>query len=90
MWVLYPVIPPLRRQRQLDLCEFKVNLVYIGSSKAACSDSSISNKTKDTRVCLREKFFAFHCFREVSLCVCQKARIQKREMEADTEMKPSP
>jgi hypothetical protein len=28
-----PLIPALRRQRQLDLCEFKVSLVYIGSSK---------------------------------------------------------
>jgi hypothetical protein len=28
-----PLVPALRRQRQVDLCEFKVNLVYRGSSK---------------------------------------------------------
>ena len=27
-WWCTPLIPALRRQRQVDLCEFKANLVY--------------------------------------------------------------
>jgi hypothetical protein len=30
-----PIITALRRQRQVDLCEFKVRLVYIESSRPA-------------------------------------------------------
>jgi hypothetical protein len=30
-----PLIPALRRQRQVDLSEFKANLVYRASSKTA-------------------------------------------------------
>jgi hypothetical protein len=30
-----PVNPALERQRQVDLCEFKANLVYILSSRTA-------------------------------------------------------
>jgi hypothetical protein len=33
--MVLPLIPELRRQRQVDLCEFKATLVYIGSSKIA-------------------------------------------------------
>jgi len=29
------LILPLRKQRQVDLCEFKVSLVYRGSSRTA-------------------------------------------------------
>ena len=30
-----PVIPALRRQRQVDLCKFKASLVYSASSRTA-------------------------------------------------------
>jgi hypothetical protein len=30
-----PLVPALRRQRQMDLCEFKASLVYIVSSRTA-------------------------------------------------------
>jgi hypothetical protein len=30
-----PLIPALRRQRQVDLCKFKARLVYIVSSRIA-------------------------------------------------------
>jgi hypothetical protein len=37
IWVWWPrtLIPALRRQRQVDLCEFKASLVYIVSSRIA-------------------------------------------------------
>ena len=36
VWWLTPLIPaPLRRQREADLCEFEVSLVYRGSSRTA-------------------------------------------------------
>ena len=30
-----PLVPAFRRQRQVDLCEFKTSLVYIESSRTA-------------------------------------------------------
>jgi hypothetical protein len=34
-WWHLPLIPPLRRQSQVDLCEFEASLVYIVSSSTA-------------------------------------------------------
>jgi hypothetical protein len=34
-WQQTPLIPALRRQKQVDLCEFKVNLVYRAISRIA-------------------------------------------------------
>ena len=34
-WGRTPLIPALRRQRQEDLCEFKVSLIYIVSFRTA-------------------------------------------------------
>jgi hypothetical protein len=31
---LMPLIPALRRQQQMDLCEFEASLVYIGDSQS--------------------------------------------------------
>ena len=39
-----PLIPELRRQRQVDLCEFKTNLVYRASFKATQRDSVLKKK----------------------------------------------
>ena len=35
MWWRMPLIPTLRRQRQVNLCEFESSLVYIDSSRIA-------------------------------------------------------
>ena len=35
LWWPTALIPAFRRQRQVDLCEFKANLVYIVSSRTA-------------------------------------------------------
>ena len=35
LWWSMPLIPALGRQRQVDLCEFKSNLVYRVSSRTA-------------------------------------------------------
>jgi hypothetical protein len=35
MMVVQPLIPPLKRQWQADLCEFKASPVYIESSRTA-------------------------------------------------------
>jgi hypothetical protein len=35
MWEHTPLIPKLRRQKQEDLCEFKVILIHIASSMTA-------------------------------------------------------
>jgi hypothetical protein len=45
-----PLIPALRRQRQVNLCEFKVSLVYRVSSRTARAtqrDSALKNKTNE-------------------------------------------
>ena len=34
-WCCTPLIPALGKQRQADICEFKVNLVYKVSSRTA-------------------------------------------------------
>jgi hypothetical protein len=34
-WWKKPVLPTLRRQRQVDPCKFKTGLIYIKSSKPA-------------------------------------------------------
>jgi hypothetical protein len=35
VWWYIPLIPALQRQRQVDLCDFKANLVYKVSSRTA-------------------------------------------------------
>lgn len=35
VWWLTPLVPDLRRQRQAELCEFKVSLAYTMSSRTA-------------------------------------------------------
>jgi hypothetical protein len=35
MWWLVPLIPALKRQRVMDLCEFEASLGYIMSSRTA-------------------------------------------------------
>lgn len=34
-WWFTPLMPALRRKRQVELCEFKANLVYIVNSREA-------------------------------------------------------
>ena len=48
-----PLIPALKRQRQVDLCEFEASLVYIVSSRIARTVSQRNpvskNKTKQKK-----------------------------------------
>ena len=47
-----PLIPALRKQKQVDLCEFEVSLVYIASSRTARAiegDPVSKNKTKQNK-----------------------------------------
>jgi len=47
-WWRTPLIPALRRQRQVALCECKASLVYRASSRTAraIEENSLSSKTK--------------------------------------------
>ena len=42
--VVAPLIPTLRRQQQIDLCEFKDSLVYRVSSRTARVTNTVSPK----------------------------------------------
>ena len=50
-WVLghTPLIPALRGQKQMDLCEFKASLIYIVSSRTA-SRETLFQKTKEQKL----------------------------------------
>ena len=41
-----PLIPALGRQRQVDLCEFKANLVYKTSSRTAARATQRNPESK--------------------------------------------
>jgi hypothetical protein len=43
-WWYKPLIPGLRRQRQVDLCESEASLVYRGSSRTARAIKTKQNK----------------------------------------------
>ena len=51
-----PLIPALRRQRQVDLCEFEASLIYKESSRTAWAieplseSSSSSNNVKNEQI----------------------------------------
>jgi hypothetical protein len=49
-----PLIPAFRRQRQVDLCEFKASLVYRASSRTARATqrNPVSKKKKKVLVFL--------------------------------------
>jgi hypothetical protein len=49
-----PLVPTLKRQRQVDLLEFKASLVYKTSSRTAKvipRNLVLKNKTKQTNIC---------------------------------------
>ena len=46
-WWCTPLIPALRRQRQVDLCEFEASLVYRARSRAVTQRNPVSKKKKN-------------------------------------------
>ena len=50
-WWFKPLIPKLKRQRQVDLCEFEASLVYKSSSRTAraTQGNSVSEKKKERK-----------------------------------------
>ena len=48
-WWYRPLIPALRRQRPVDLCEFKANLVYTVSSRTAKTVTQRNPVSKNTK-----------------------------------------
>ena len=56
-WWFKPLIPKLKRQRQVDLCEFEASLVYKSSSRTAraTQGNSVSEKKKRKKEREREK-----------------------------------
>ena len=44
VWLCRPLIPALRRQRQVDLCDFKASLVYIASSRQVRTTQQTNTK----------------------------------------------
>jgi hypothetical protein len=51
-----PLILPLRRQKQVALCEFKVSLVYRVSSRTArATEKSCLEKTKQNKTTTNKK-----------------------------------
>jgi hypothetical protein len=46
LWCWMPLIPPLGRQRQVNLCEFEASLVYRVSSRTARATRGNYHKKK--------------------------------------------
>ena len=58
-WWYMPLIPGLRRQRQVDLCESEASLVYRGSSRTArATQGNPVSKTKQNKTKQRITVFA--------------------------------
>jgi hypothetical protein len=45
-WRCMPLIPALKRQKQVDLCEFVATLVYTGSSRLIIHRSCLKRQAK--------------------------------------------
>ena len=50
-WYIH-VIPALRRQRQVDLCEFEASLVYIVSTRTLEIQSKTLSHTQTDKLCM--------------------------------------
>ena len=61
-WCLMPLIPALRRQRQVDLCEFEASLVYRASSRTDPTGSKSYGGTLSQKTKTKQKKFIFFLF----------------------------